>query len=336
MIDNKKLEHSVEKIKLARGKGDMKLAERLCLQALQDDPVNLTILFQLSDIYFAGGNYTETVQVLKKIIGTGVKNPEIQTALGLALHKSGDIDAALREYSLAVEMDPANRARLDQVWKAAWEGGQFQLGADFLLKKLQLKQDEPFDWYNLSIIYTQIHDLPKARKAIEYAIEYKNDDPRFYSLLLTICQAEKSHEEALVICRRLLELEPQELRHYVNSGYFLARMKKTTEALELFKMAREIDPDNELVIRNCYHAMLKLGDYTNGFALFEKRLQSKELAPLFEKFADIPRWGGEVLGDKKLLVHCEQGFGDAIQFVRFLPMVTSRATNIVFLVPGAL
>ena len=39
-------------------------------------PVNLTILFQLSDIYFAGGNYIETVQVLKKIIGTGVKNPE--------------------------------------------------------------------------------------------------------------------------------------------------------------------------------------------------------------------------------------------------------------------
>jgi len=51
---------------------------------------------------------------------------------------------------------------------------------------------------------------------------------------------------------------------------------------------------------------------------------------LYPHHHDAPRWDGSSFADKRLFVHCEQGLGDAIQFVRYLPMVKTRGGTVIF------
>jgi TPR repeat/Glycosyltransferase family 9 (heptosyltransferase) len=78
--------------------------------------------------------------------------------------------------------------------------------------------------------------------------------------------------------------------------------------------------------------LLRLGRWREGFAEFESRWQTSRFTP-FQ--APHPIWSGEQLRGT-LLVHSEQGAGDAIQFVRFLPLAAERCDRVLFVCPERL
>ena len=78
--------------------------------------------------------------------------------------------------------------------------------------------------------------------------------------------------------------------------------------------------------------MLRLlkGEFEGGWQDYEQRwtLPNKALPSL-----QRPRWDGSPLAGKTILVYAEQGLGDTIQFVRYLPLVKERGGNVLFAVP---
>ena len=75
------------------------------------------------------------------------------------------------------------------------------------------------------------------------------------------------------------------------------------------------------------------GDLARGFREYEWRWQLPESPP---RFSEIETWGGQPFEDKTLLVHMEQGFGDAIQFLRYLPMAAARGGRVIYECPPPL
>jgi hypothetical protein len=72
------------------------------------------------------------------------------------------------------------------------------------------------------------------------------------------------------------------------------------------------------------YAHLHAGDYLNGFRLFEYRWHPDAIATLDEpyvKHTNTPVWQGQSLFGKSVLVQMEMGYGDCIQFYRFLPLL---------------
>ena len=70
--------------------------------------------------------------------------------------------------------------------------------------------------------------------------------------------------------------------------------------------------------------LLHSGDYKNGFAKFEYRWHPeviKSLPEPYVKYTNTPKWGGESLFGKRILVQMEMGYGDCIQFARFIPLL---------------
>jgi len=72
---------------------------------------------------------------------------------------------------------------------------------------------------------------------------------------------------------------------------------------------------------------LLLGDYEHGWKSFEARFSKQPPVP--QRHATLPRWQGEPLDGKRLLVHAEQGYGDTIQFLRFVPLLAQMGANII-------
>jgi tetratricopeptide (TPR) repeat protein len=104
-------------------------------------------------------------------------------------------------------------------------------------------------------------------------------------------------------------------------------------ALELFERAVAIRPNLARAHMGLAQALLLKGDFRAGWAEYEWRYKLAGTQNLLPKFKQ-PQWNGMKLKSSKLLIICEQGFGDCFQFARYLPLVSERVKD-VFIGAGA-
>ena len=171
------------------------------------------------------------------------------------------------------------------------------------------------------------------------------------------------HDAALASCDKAVALQPDEPYVYNNRGEVLAKMKRHREALASYEQAVAVNavgahlgPRNTLGqdagrdetlarydrravfdLAQSYFAMgflrIRLGEWKEGWELYEWRWRTRDIEPLRGAF-DCPRWlGKDSLADKAILLHAEQGFGDAILFCRYVPMVEALGARVVVEVP---
>ncbi|HWR41476.1 MAG TPA: tetratricopeptide repeat protein [Patescibacteria group bacterium] len=183
-------------------------------------------------------------------------------------------------------------------------------------------------FYNLGVLFRTRGDLRAARDFFERAVRRQPRDSRFQSALGNVLRAAGHTAEATVVYQRALMIDPDNVMILSNLGYLLARQGQLAEAIELFSRALALVPEDSkeysFIRRNRYHAIFRMGDFGTGFAEAECRLDLPDYRSLFSWVEHIPRWQGETFAGKSLLVHHEQGFGDAIQFVRYLPDIRER------------
>jgi len=108
------------------------------------------------------------------------------------------------------------------------------------------------------------------------------------------------------------------------------------EALASYDKALALKPDYAEAYWNKSLLLILMGQYLEGWKLYEWRLQNDSTKNNYYTFPK-PSWRGqESIRNKKLLVHSEQGLGDVIQFCRYLPQVKSLGAEIIFEVPKSL
>lgn len=103
------------------------------------------------------------------------------------------------------------------------------------------------------------------------------------------------------------------------------------DALVCLDKANAIDPNFAGAHWNRAQIFLLRGNFKQGWQEYEARLHSPEVIKRFgfREFSE-PIWDGSDIGDKTLLVYAEQGYGDAIQFCRYLPLLQARIQHLFF------
>ena len=140
-------------------------------------------------------------------------------------------------------------------------------------------------------------------------------------------------DEALVAYNRALELKPDFAFALVNRGNALRYLGHADEALDSFDCAIRQVP--ELADAHWNRALLCLsrGDFARGLSGYEWRWKRGIESP--RDFWQ-PLWNGDDLAGKTILLHAEQGFGDTIQMLRYLPLVAGKGGKIVLEIPDGL
>ena len=136
------------------------------------------------------------------------------------------------------------------------------------------------------------------------------------------------YDEALDSYGRALALRPDYAEAYSDRGYALQDLRRYAEALANYDKAISIKPDYAEAQFNKSRLKLLLGQYTEGWSLYEWRWKVAKNKVYFKEFKQ-PLWlGDQPIAGKTILLHAEQGFGDVIQFVRYLQMVEALGAEI--------
>lgn len=142
--------------------------------------------------------------------------------------------------------------------------------------------------------------------------------------------------EALEAFDGAIAVRPNYLEAFTNAGNTLKGVGRFQEALERFDRALGIAPDHPPSQWGKSLLKLTLGEFDTGWPLYESRLHLEHLRS-YQRDLTVPRWSGaEPIDGKTILIHAEQGIGDTLQFVRYIPLLEKRGAHVVLEVPPVL
>jgi tetratricopeptide (TPR) repeat protein len=137
-------------------------------------------------------------------------------------------------------------------------------------------------------------------------------------------------EAALAVWRQVIQLRPDHAKAHNNIGMALQTLRRPAEAVEAYDRALALAPDFSEAHLNRASSLLALGDLARGFEEYRWRWVAPE-GPRLKRRLPCPLWEGEDLAGKAILIHCEQGYGDTLQFIRFAPRLARTAARVTVL-----
>ena len=201
-------------------------------------------------------------------------------------------------------------------------------------RALSLRPDFPEGYNNLSICFYELGRMDESLAAARRAISLRPNYPEAHNNFANSLQRKGMLAEAVDEYRRVLTIRPDDLQAMGNLAVALESSGRLDEAIYVFEKLLAAKPDDHVSRFNFGIALLRNGDFERGWPAYEARRNISKGSHIRD--FPQPRWTGEALEGKRILLHAEQGFGDAIQFIRYASLVQQRGGHVLVLCPPPL
>lgn len=253
----------------------------------------------------------------------------------LARHRAGDLDGAIESYWAILAESPEDPDALNLLASALRRRGAVAEAVGLARRAARIAPERSDIRYNLGNALSAAGDAAAAAEAFETALDL---DPCYAEAAanLGIARARLGDPEAAIAAyERALAIDPAHRAAALNLGNLLGELGRHEASLERLRRVVADHPDLAEGHYNLGLALLRAGDYLQGFAAYEWRWRTPDFSSPV-RHADIPAWDGSPFSDRRLLVHAEQGLGDTLQFVRFVAHARSLGGTVTLEVPTVL
>jgi Flp pilus assembly protein TadD len=261
--------------------------------------------------------------------------PTISQALASAIenHQAGRWQQAEAIYRQILAQVPDHLDATHLLGTLAMQTGRTAEGLPLLERAAAAQPTNVTFATNLAAAYISLGRAEEALALLQTAVAH---DPghaiAHYHLGLAHAAGDRL-DSAIAAYRRAAELDPTMAAARNNLGDALRIRGRLAEAAVELDAAVAADPQSPYAHYNRALVWLAQGRLPEAWAEYEWRWRCREFP---QRKLDAPRWDGASLNDKTLLVHAEQGLGDGIQMVRYLPLVRQRVRHVRVHVPPQL
>jgi len=322
--------HNLGNILVAQGRAGeaMECYER----ALALAPRSIDTLYNLGNICQELGQAERAATYFERALRLSPASVELHNNLGIALQALGRLDEAITCSRKALALRPDAPELLDNLAAALHQQGQSEAAQATYERALKLNPNRVESYIGLGAVLVDRGRAEEALHRYEQALSLAPDHPALHSNLGVALVELGRPLEAIAHYRRALAAQPDRAETHNNLGIALERLGQYPEALDCYGRALALGPDYAEAHFNRAHALLITGNLDEGWREYEWRFAVARYVRDFDR----PLWEGEPLAGKTILVHAEQGFGDTLQFVRYIPMIAAAGGRVVLEAPRAL
>jgi tetratricopeptide (TPR) repeat protein len=266
------------------------------------------------------GHLKKAAELYYQILQSDPNHAEALHLLGLISHQIGKHQEAIDLINKAIARNPEVPQFHNTIGVCFEAVGNKEQSIRSYMQALRIKPDYPEACNNLGKV---LIDLDRTKEAIGYcirALRLNRDFPEAWNNLGNALQAQGKTKEAIQYYHQALRLKPAYPTAYNNLGNVLQQSGLLDEAIQAYNHAIRLEPNHTRAHVNRGICHLLMANFEDGWNEYEWRF----------KEPDRPRWDGSAFEGKRLLVQDEQGFGDSIQFIRYLPMVKSLGGTVIF------
>jgi tetratricopeptide (TPR) repeat protein len=351
------LGQALGEIDRARGNRDFEAARRAAAEALQHFPDNPELIHRAALVEHATGRHAAARALLEPALGRPAA-PHKLFALAIQVGRAlRDLGWAERVARLALERWPSLPEFHLQLGTLLTARNQAQAAAWHLEAAVNLHPYHGPAQFALALALERLDDHARAEHLYRNVIASDARASQAMINLGVILQKQERLDEALTFYRRAAELphpavlhsnlgalyrslgrfdearaaygmalgrEPNSVSYLYNYGNLLKEIGDLDGSIAAYRRGLAIEPENASVHWNLSLALLAAGRLKEGFNEYEWRWQYKGFPSKRRDFKQ-PMWNGRPCPGRTLLIHTEQGMGDVLQFMRFLPLIVTRA-----------
>jgi len=356
------------------GLGELYLSQSLPEEAMREyamalsrAPASIPAMVGMGHALAALGRNEEALEQYEKAVALGRRGAEAEFAAGYVLARLERLDEAEVRYRRVLAQRPDCAAAWTNLGCLLQQQGRLNQAEAAFQRSIELRPESVSSWIHLSCLRRDQHRTAEAKQCLERAFALDAESVPVQLAWCQFCEAEGDLAGAWkwlrgVVCRAPDNAEAHNLR-----GILLHRADCFAEAIEAFERAEELGSEAAAANRgnclldlgrakearrtleeavahspmsagSCYNLallQLRLGEWKQGWANYEARWRFREVHRTPMRFKQ-PRWNGEPLNGRRILLHAEQGLGDAIQFCRYAALVAGRGGKVILQVHAPL
>ncbi|QWE10987.1 tetratricopeptide repeat protein [Polynucleobacter sp. es-EL-1] len=276
-------------------KGDEMMAYKLLSQACNTEGCSSEALYCLGQNYLASKKFSDAIEIFERSIAKNGEYFEVLHDLGTCYANQGILIKAIEFYN----------------------------------KALEIKNDVPELFFNLGRMEDELKNYSEAINHYGKAISLKADYAEAWSHKGLAFHELERYEEALSAFDAALNLTPNYSEALNFKAVTLSEMRRYTEALTCLDKAIIANPSFSDALWNKATTQLVLGNFEEGWKNYEFRWAKSKSQPY--KYPEIPQLPtNETQRGRRILVWAEQGYGDTLQFSRYIHLLLEQGAQVIF------
>lgn len=246
----------------------------------------------------------------------------------IKLHAAGQLKQAHDACLHILSIEPDQPDAINFLGVISYTAGDYEYAKTCLKRAIELMPDSPSCFTNMGNVYHVQKEYGTALEYYQQALELDNKNKMALNNIGAVYLKTGKSEEALKYLTAALNIDPRYIEAHNNLGEVNKNLGNHEIAVACFEKALELSPGYVQARWNRANLMMLHGDFPRAWQEYETRWQRPETPARL--ISSGVRWDGQRLDNQTLFVYEEQGMGDTLQFLRYLPLVKEYGGQVIF------
>ncbi len=300
-------------------------AEACFRRAVELDPAFVVARQNLGAVLVRQQKFSEAVSCCRDALALNAGDPAAHNNLAAALTGLGFLDEAAACCQQALQLAPDFAAAHRNLAAVRQQQGRWNDAEAGFRRVIQLEPQQAEAYATLAELLVQLRRSDEALACYRRALQLNPRLAAVHNNLGVALIGQDDYPGAESSFRQALALMPSSAELHRNLGTALVNQGRADEAVGCYTRAIELRPEWPDAHLDLATALFLLGRWGEAWPHYEWRFERSG----GELSLAQPRWRGEPLAGRTILLHSEQGLGDTLQFVRYAELVKRQGAKVI-------